>query len=286
MAIHRLLVLSVCILGFAFQPGLHAADTCCVDEDVAAAFLWYQRYSRDWPPTFPVSMDDPQLAFIGTSHGFRGRGTAVAWRTELSPEDGRGLVALALERDGWQALSGPEATMRAEQRGFVPHKPMVVGNNQQFCRGRDGSLHLVGRASEIGTVVTLSHSENQAGYDCDAMIAQQRVQPGYQRGLMAYLPILALPEPVTLGNGNGLGGGSNGVHASVDVETDMSPQAMVDHFAPQLQAQDWQADTEFGGSATSGNIWHRTVDNLELYCILTVTISGKGLRLRMYVEPL
>ena len=60
----------------------------------------------------------------------------------------------------------------------------------------------------------------------------------------------------------------------------------VSHFEPQMATQEWIMDTGFQGSAASGQIWLRSVDGLNLVCIVTAIDSGDTLRLRMHVEPL
>ena len=175
------------------------------------------------------------------------------------------------------------------ERGFIQHQPVVIGNNQQFCRDRDGVLSTQARQTDIGTVVTLSHRRDRARRDCAGMIAERRLQPSHTSGLMSFLPALALPETVKMaldGRGSGSGGGSNDAHASTSVETDMSAAEIIFNFEPQMTTQQWTMDTRFQGSSASGHIWRRDADGLNLICIVTAFESDNGLRLRMHVEPL
>jgi hypothetical protein len=45
----------------------YAIDTCCVDEDIAAAFPLYATFSRDWPTDFPLKLDIEGFEYIGSS---------------------------------------------------------------------------------------------------------------------------------------------------------------------------------------------------------------------------
>jgi hypothetical protein len=88
------------ILGLAvilFIQPVWAADPCCVHEDVAAAFLPHITYSREWPATFPLHIENPALVFIASSIGYQRKSTAVAWRSEMDvtqvPRSCRGSTA-------------------------------------------------------------------------------------------------------------------------------------------------------------------------------------------------
>ena len=265
---------------------VYAADTCCVDKDIAAAFLLHATYSRDWPASFPIEPEIAGFEYIGSSKGYEGRSTSVAWKSELNAQPARELVADTLLAKGWVAVPDHNGMRVRYERGFIPHQPIVIGNNQQFCRDRDGSLNIQARQTDIGTIVTLSHSRNRAGRDCAGMIAERRVQPSYTSGLMSYLPALALPETVKMSLGGGSGGGSDGVHASTSVETNVSAAEIIFYFEPQMTTQQWTMDTRFQGNVASGHIWRRAADGLNLICIVTAFDSGDRLRLRMHVEPL
>jgi len=272
-----------------FAGTVNAEETCCVDKDIAAAFIQHATYSRDWPDSFPIELDNASVELIGSSTGRRGQQVVVAWKSELSAADARQLVADTLIQENWVAVPHSDRMQAVYQRGFLPHQPIAFGNNQQFCRDRDGQLVILARSTNIGTVVSLSHYANKGTRDCAGMIASKRVRPNFQSGLITYLPALKMPESVNMQQrpGSGSGGGSEDAHASLSLETSISSADLMASFSKQMIDQGWQMDTEFIGDTTSGHMWRRDVDGLQLVCFVTaVSRVANEVRLRMHLEPL
>jgi len=80
-------------------------------------------------------------------------------------------------------------------------------------------------------------------------------------------------------------GGSQDAHADISVETDMSASDMADHLERQLRDQRWTLDARFRGDVSSGHVWQRRAEGMNLSCTVTVFDGGEQLRLRMHVEP-
>lgn len=265
----------------------HAGETCCVDPDIAAAFLQHYTYSREWPEGFPIDVQDPSLEFIGSSVGTFGMQTAVAWTSDLQPDAARQMVADALRKEMWRPIPQGERMQASFQRGFVSHKQMPVTDYQQYCRNQDGQATLVATASDIGTVVTLSHFANRGAQDCETMIRAQAGGHFFNRGLLGYLPVLKLPEALDLPPyaGNGIGGGSDEAHSSVSVGSAVAPETLMASFDGQMVEQGWHMDANFQGNATMGQVWLREIDGLKLACVVTAVLGDESnIRLRMHLE--
>lgn len=269
---------------FFLSSSAYAFDTCCVDEDIAAAFLLHQSYSRDWPTDFPLSVDIEGFEFIGSSKYKHSRHQSVAWRTDMEPQSARGVVIEAILANKWTTMPDIDQARNLSERGFIPHQRRTFEDNQQFCRDRDGILNVQARQSEIGTVVTLTHSDDSRSPNCAAAIAERGNRRGHQSGVMEYLPALMLPESIESNQGSGGGGHGNEAHSSMEVRTDVPAADVSFYFEPQMQSQQWNLETAFQGRKTSGHIWRRNVDGLDLACIVTVMENRDGLHLRMIVQ--
>jgi hypothetical protein len=103
---------------------------------------------------------------------------------------------------------------------------------------------------------------------------------------MAYLPTLTLPPSIEANHGSGTGGGGNEAQASLSVATDTTAADASFHFEPQMKAQQWILETYIQGSKVNGHVWQRSVDGLDLICMVTVIENSDGLVLRMHVESL
>ena len=266
---------------------LYAADTCCVDEDIAAAFPMFLAFSRDWPADFPLNIDIEGFEFIGSSRFYKGLVHAVAWKSEIDSQLSRELVTETLLAKDWVPIPVNDRNQARSERGFITHKPRIVGKSQQFCRGGDGTLTIQARQSSIGTVVTLTHAIQEMGRNCAVLMAARITEQDHSIGIMAYLPTLMLPESIVADSPSGSGGGGDEeAHATKSVTTNVSAFDVSFYFEPQMKTQQWVLESDFQGSKISGHVWRRNVDGLELICIVTAIESGNGLRLRMHVEAL
>lgn len=266
----------------------NANEPCCVDQDIAAAFMPHAHYSRDWPDAFPVDIDSPALEFIGSNVNRAGMQALVGWKSALTPQDARALIASALRNENWRLI--PEAARRSALRenGFVPHTPPEAQTYVQFCRGRDGQLTLAARSTDIGTVVTLAHFRHSGSSSCESTIAMQTDARMYSGGLIRYLPALQLPESLEASPYAGMGGGgSQDAHASITVDGGFSTDELMTSFSRQMVEQGWRMDADFRGTATVGHTWLRDVEGLSLSCIVTAFKSADdNVHLRMHLEPL
>lgn len=275
------------LIAVLFAGNVSAADTCCVDEDIAAAFLTHANFSRDWPGEFPVALDLEGFEFVGSSRYGQAANLAVAWKTDLDPQSSRELVTEAIAAQGWTSMPSHERADVRNQRGFIPHQIRETQDNQQFCRDRDGTLSVQARESTVGTVLTLTHHNDDSGRDCAGRMAAQTIRQSYSvMGFGVHLPTLTLPESIQAWHGGGVGSGGDEAHSSMKVNTDVSAAEVSYYFEPQMKAQQWTLESDIQGGSVSGHIWRRTADGLDLVCIVTATETRNGLSLRMLVEGL
>lgn len=279
-------LLIVLLTGQVMMPA-SAAETCCIDEDMAAAFPRFANYSRDWPNSFPIALDVGDLKYIGSSTATHADHTSVAWSGELDPDVAIELASDSLLAQGWRLV--PRKGDANVQRGFVAHRPIQIDEQRTWCRGQEGTIDVRARVASIGTVLTLSHSASPGGMGCESLIAAQDPRSRLDSGLLRHLPTLVLPKTVDLQPfaPSGFGGGSRDAHADARVRTDMSASEMAAYFESQMADQRWVLDVAFSGSVVSGHVWRRDVDQLSLYCVVTAADGGGDqVQLGMRLKPL
>lgn len=265
----------------------YASDTCCVDEDIAEAFLAYTTFSRDWPADFPLRFDFEGFEFIGSSTYPQAPLQLVAWKSELTPQSSLDLVRGALLENDWIPMPESDSMRSRSERGFIPHRVSSRQEYQGYCRGREGTLSVKARQSTIGTVVVLTHSRDNKGRDCAGMIAATRnTGLRHETGMAAYLPALMLPESIKTNSGSGFGSSGYEAEASMSVTADVSAAEVSTYFESQMRSQQWTLESDIQGSKTSGHVWRRTVDGLNLVCIVLAIESEYRLRLKMQLEAL
>lgn len=275
----------VCLL--TLLTGAAVAESCCVDEDFAAAFFTNITYSREPVTSFPAQLELEDLEYIGSARlAHSPLPYSLAWKTTLALEDAKSVVADALSSDGWEPLPDQAQLEARMQVGFVPHTRPWAGAHQQFCRGRDGLLTVMARDTNIGVVLTLSSQTDPRGQDCAELLAERSMIRRSLRGMRKHVPTLRLSEEVrALGFGGSGGGGRDGFDASISVETDLSPAGALGTFESQLTEQSWSLDTSFVGSSLTGEVWQRRADDRDLICIITATPVGDSqMKLRMHVS--
>ncbi len=278
---------TLCLVICCLLSSYTAAESCCVDEDIAAAFLQHTTYSREWPGSLPIELTSDSLEFIGSSDQ-GGYVTTVAWKSAAAEEETREIFAKALIAEGWTPMPENEHLRSRMQRGFVGSGTRRLNTAGRYCRKRDGIFSVHVKPTSVGLIAVLSLNKRAGNTDCAGLIATQTMPTGYLSGLLNYLPVLSLPSSVqTLPYaGSGVGGGSNDAHAELTVETSVSGSDIVSSFGAQMSSQDWTLDTTFAGDVSSGSVWLREANGLQLTCLLTAVDGGPEVRLRMHVEPL
>ena len=280
---------TVLILGAFALPQVYSNEpSCCVDEDIAAAFLPHVVYSRERLDHFPIHLSNDELRYIGSSWHPQGRYASVAWSSESAPNKVLSIAATSLLGADWQPIPQNDHMAAYFDRGFVAQSAIPVPNNQRYCKGKEGVLSAQVRNTEVGTVLVMSHHEVQPGQRCEDQLSPNQSLAILGRGLTQYLPRLALPESIVLPGipGSGINGGGRDAHASLRLETDMSSSELVSVFESQMPDQGWIQDASFQGAKSGGHTWRKDVEDMTLICIVTVFSDGESALLRMHLEPL
>ncbi|MEO0424218.1 MAG: hypothetical protein AAF184_17905 [Pseudomonadota bacterium] len=244
------------------------ADTCCVDADMAEAFLPHFRLFREVPSEYPPMPGVPdEFDYVGgRENTHHHRSITLAWRSEQSLEQAFLAMGETVQSNGWRLL--PESR---EHRGFgfVDHRDAspVPSQGATYCRDEiDTRLHLMGQEREGRVYVLLSSSKSTNELTCDQQMleqAGQSVRSQNSRSYIRMLPRLALPEGVpVIGRGSSGGGDGYTMRARTAPNATTNMDELVDYFEPQLIQQGWQRDTTYRGGVAAGSVWTRRVDDV------------------------
>ncbi|MDE0372205.1 MAG: hypothetical protein OXI73_06645 [Rhodospirillales bacterium] len=284
----RYLIFSSVLLLFA--PGASAQEDllACVDPDVRAGLLPGMTeettlVSRDFPEFLSELAPSDDLEFIGSSVApFE---TIAAYKTGLATADAFDAAAGLLRDAGWRVLE-IEAPLGG---GFVTGvQPLPQFGT--FCQ--DGqNMHVIAAEVEGTTYVRLLLWPDAGPGPCEEMpggVDSFGFGPTGESDLYQHMPTLVLPEQATVLNPYGgyiIGAGEfpgtgRSIGTEVELETDLSAQAMVEHYGQQLDDQGWRRDTGWSGEYSSGSAWTRSPDaGLELAGLLDiVALAGSGYR--------
>ena len=273
----RMLISGVLVSFVLASGNVQGVEGCCVEPDIAAAFLRNSYLSRDFPPDFPNIPDVPDgFELIGSHQWFNRRQVTVAWRTDISTESARNAIGQLLENAGWQVLT-PRTQL--SHGGFVGQRQRRIQDFQSFCSDEHGQLNLDVWESTVGTTVSLlQYKQNNRATSCEDTIHN------FQRSsLKEYLPTLQLPPEFT-SDQSGSSSGRDEAHAEATVVTDVRADEFLAHFDPQMRDQGWTYDTAFSGLEVSGSIWRSVIDNRTLICMLKVIDRGDSVKMKMTVD--
>ncbi|MCZ0951845.1 MAG: hypothetical protein OXQ89_11105 [Rhodospirillaceae bacterium] len=259
----------------------------CVDPDVReglriGAASRHTVVTRDIPEELTGMAEPEGFEFVGSSESpFY---TVAAFKADLTPGDGLEAASAMLGEAGWREVQPIGPTTGG---GFVrSDRPL----NRSLCRDRT-SVTISSRLANDATYVSMNISELPEGAfsSCDdrligtpEALALARRSPVFR--LSAHMPSLTLPENArtmdprlaALGSMGGLSGSDRFLHTTVDIETDLSAQELVEHFAQQLLDQGWSDDAGWSGETTSGSVWSATPEaELNLMGLLDVRALGE-----------
>ena len=247
------------------------AESCCIDERFAQAFLNGSTFSRAWPDEFPVApIDSGDLEFIG-SRSTHGQNASVAWESSADPLDAFGTVRHALTAQDWREIPSGGATS-FQMSGFVLANTAVVRPELPtgFCKANH-IVHVTYRPTDRGSVLTLNAthvSRTPAPIPmCDVMIQQAEQQALQSNGAMHFrraaeaLPLLRLPASIETMSMGDTEHGMSAAGRTAMVVTDLSAGALIHHFDSQMNDQGWFSETAFGAGDFVGSIWRKDGDN-------------------------
>ena len=219
-----------------------------------------------------------RFEFIGSSESpFY---TIAAFRTPSTPGNALENVSGTLGDAGWR-----------EYRPFGPARGGFVSSyrplNQYLCR--DGNtVSVSSRLADDATYVSMNISAVPEGNSCDDMLSDPRGAlaarvPGL--ALHDRMPSLTLPEgartrdprQAALSGTGSISGSDRFLNTTVNLDTDLSAQALVDHFARQLRDQGWSDEASWSGERSVGSVWFATPEaDLNLMGLLDVLSLGES----------
>lgn len=222
------------------------------------------------PPAFPLSLPAGSRV-IGSVVTVRPGvsalpSTAVYWETSLTPQAAQQALVGALERGGWRLLPlpfGPGSLVG----GFQPSDRATAG--VWYRRSPDQTALF--RVRQVGGVtqgsLTLSGAENLDGQLRAAGVIAARPGDG--------LPVLRPPVGAEV-HVDGQGSTGDDLDQSARVVTDLSPAALLAHYASQLKGAGWRLvnEAQVGGVQTS--LWVFTQGARQNLGVFTVQAVGKG----------
>lgn len=192
---------------------------------------------------------------------------------------------------GWKVPLHSGGGMR--RTGFVSAGTFKVPQ-RTYCHPDAGILQYLFTDGENGAVGWMRFTLKQAGspysYLCsgsqpsDAMLMQQ------YSFVQERFPILVVPDDVErqLGMMGGLGGGGASFASNITIKTELSGSALRDHFADQLEFQDWSESAAWSVNGADGSVWEQEVDDKrKLIGMLTVASEAGGKYwLRFFVQAI
>ena len=254
----------------------------CLDSDVKEGLL-FQGFGQQAAVTdsLPEKLRDipvpTQFEFIGSSTtSFQ---TAGAYKATMTPENALHLTQEAFEDAGWETLSRAGMGAGGFVSGAQPQYNMVCRKNEMIT--------IMARPGEGTTFINLSASNRGRGEDfsCDAMRAAQGSSIAV--GMLdasKYLPRLSLPDgarnAATFGFGSfgSRSGGDRSASTSIAIDTELTTQDLIQHFAAQLEEQGWTYDSGWAGRQTAGSSWtakpEQDVDLIGLLDVVALQTAG------------
>jgi len=161
----------------------------------------------------------------------------------------------------WLQSSGTLTPYEA-QGGF---QPGTLTGNVTFYRASPPEILRVD-AQVVGSVTQVNLNQ-QTGQDAERVIAYLGNPLGRPPGLM--LPKLSAPEGSTV-TPAGAGSGDDSVTQSARIETKLSRQAVMTHYAAQLRQAGWTLANQADVPAAASTIWSFEQDGRDRLGILTV----------------
>ncbi len=230
-------------------------------------------------PAFEVPDDFSVLA--SADQGYVRR---VILKTGLNDAATQQAIADALTDAGWTYIPDPGVPGR-QQTGFIgANSPAMY---QQFCNDELGNITVSVTQGAAVRYANLTHNVTAIG---NQPTCAQRLDPAFQqfgpRGfggpqLAQYIPRLVMPtagaadanqprivDAVSFATGGG--GGSNDYESRGNLRTDLSIDAIAQHFIEQIEEQGWAPDSEVTGAVVASGSWTKTVDDMDLIGTLLI----------------
>lgn len=240
----------------------------CIDPDVLHTLLLPMSSGQFQVSTsLPRELADFQaprdLTWLGATERMTGpvATTSAVYRTGLAPAAARDVAGEGLRASGW-TLQGNTRTQGSTV--FLPATPV----GETYCR-EGQQFTLMASALDGVTYVTLSRSRPDGAAGASSECAQPTGQAARSMSTLDdYMPSLDLPrdrntgQPAAMSGHGGSGApGDSRRRFTVSFSLNDSADSVARHFAGQMAAQGWVADTDWAGEATAGSTWIRQLDD-------------------------
>jgi len=190
---------------------------------------------------------------------------------------------------GWKVPLHSGSGMR--MTGFVSAAISKVPQ-RTYCHPDAGSLQYLFKDGENGAIgwmrITLKQIATPYSTLCGGSQSQGAVHRLRSSLVHERFPILVVPEgtaelPGMIGGG---GGGGASYSSTTTIKTKLSGSALRDHFADQLEFQDWSEGAGWSIDGADGSVWEQDVDDKrKLIGMLTVASEAGGKYwLRFFVQ--
>ena len=135
--------------------------------------------------------------------------------------------------------------------------PMRMAHGAMYCAGEEGAFYTLGIGAGDPAPVSLMWNSGQMGWNpCSSAM------PGHPMQDVEQIPSLSAPPGVMMQGGGG--GGSPGAWYGQGIAfTEMSPRALLDHFAKELESGKATPIAREDGDAASWGRWKMPTKDLE-----------------------
>lgn len=171
---------------------------------------------------------------------------------------------------GWRA----EEPMQEPAGGFEQESPFT--RDGSYCSPDDRALRFAvrGHRGDSTLVMFTMSGEGNLGMECGA----ERQSMAMMRRMESPLPVLRAPGDAAQGRA-GSGGGYDEWDSHAELRTDMTPAALVGHYATQFLEQGWQPVAQTLGDAVAIHVFRKTDDERNVWqAVLYVTLLPDGRR--------
>lgn len=238
-----------------------------------------QLYS-DIADAFPDLTIPDDFTILGSAdYGYR---TTVVLRSAQSEEAITEALTEVIAGSGYSRFE--TAMPDFVRTGFVYPDQRSPTATPRFCNDSEGYLSFAIQNFGGENIVNLSHNFDNDRRPCAAKEEEQRtMNQQYQSrraGLNQYMPMLELPEDSQRRGARGpFIGGMSGSGSDLETENtlsiDWSIAEVFAHFKPQIEAQDWELDSENIGTSSASGTWTRTPEpGMNLVGTLSVIKAG------------
>lgn len=268
---NRILVTSVLVIGTQFMSNTIIGISAQADQEIDPVPMQLldlvfgpenekTRFYQDIPESFPKFELPAELEVIVTAD--LGAVSELFLETRLGRDETvAALINAFVNQQGWSSYQYPNT--KSTERGVVISDDGEMAHGY-LCHATAPPVDIKAY-SEGGSTIARVTSYRAGNHDtCDRIISRIAGQSGREtiRGsLEQHLPLLEIPGEIVEG-----GQRSTAWSATGDIEAKVSYQLSItwsisqlyEHFAEQMQQQNWQLDGQWSGDVSVGGVWKLT----------------------------